>query len=320
MTDRESLRAAARLLDDASSIVVAGHVGPDGDALGSAVGLALAAREAGKDAVATFGDPFVVPPMYRFLQLDVLVAPNELPEAIDVFVAGDTATVERLGTAAEAISRSNALIVIDHHASNAGFGDVVILDTSAAATAQLVFYLIEELGWKLDPLVATALYTGLVTDTGRFQYSSTNPEVHRVAAELLAAGARPEEVGRHVYEESPFGYLAVAAAVLGRAQLDPDIKLVSSVLYQADLDAAGIGYEDADGLIDALRVARESDVACLLRELDGRTKGSLRSRGEIDVATLAAEFGGGGHHNASGFTYDGRPEAALERIRELLRG
>jgi phosphoesterase RecJ-like protein len=126
-------------------------------------------------------------------------------------------------------------------------------------------------------------------------------------------------VGRHLYEESPFAYLHVAGAVLSRAELVPEVSLVWSRLKPEDLAAVGIGYEQADGLIDLIRVAEEAEVACLLRELgEGKTKGSLRSRGAADVGAVAAGLGGGGHHNAAGFTYQGTPEEAIIRVVDAL--
>lgn len=314
-----SLRAAAGALAKARSIVVLGHVGPDGDALGSSLALALAARNAGKDAVATFGEPFVVGGQYRFLADDLLVAPAAVTHGVDLAVACDTANLERLGSAAAIAQSAAQVLVIDHHVSNSPFGDVTLIDPTAAATAQLVYHLLAELEWRLTPDIATALYTGLVTDTGRFQYSSTTPEVHRIAAELLAAGVEPDHVSRHIYEESPFGYLHLAAAVLARAQLDEEVSLVWSTLHQSDLAAAAIGYEDADGLINLIRIAREAEVSCLLRELDqGKIKGSLRSRGGVDVNVVAGALGGGGHHNAAGFTFTGSAEDAISRVRAAL--
>jgi phosphoesterase RecJ-like protein len=315
-----ALAAVARALASADRIVAIGHVHPDGDALGSALALAGAARENGKEAWATFGEPFTVPDQFRFLDLEGLVEPGEVPEGIDLAVACDTATPERLGSALSAATSASRLVVIDHHASNGGFGDVVVVDPAAAATAQLVYSLLaDHLRWPLSPPVATALYTGLVTDTGRFQYSNTTPEVHRVAGALLEAGADPDEVGRHVYGEAPFGYLGVAGAVLARARLDPSRRLVWSVLYRGDVAAAGIGYEDTDGLIDLVRLAAEAEVACLLKEAEpGVMKASLRSRGEVDVNAVAARFGGGGHHNAAGFTMEGSPETVIDRVREAL--
>jgi phosphoesterase RecJ-like protein len=316
---RPDLQRVARAIDGGQRIGVVGHVGPDGDALGSAIALAQSARGVGKDAVASFGEPFVVPAEMSFLDLSTLVSPADFPGDLEVVVACDTAARDRLGSLASAAESAGTLVVIDHHRSNDGFGDVVLIDPEAGATTQLVFYLLEELGWPIEEPVATALYTGLVTDTGRFQYSSTTPEVHRVAAQLLAAGVQPDAVGQRLFEETPFGYYTVLARVMGRAVLEPDRGLVWSVLEKGDLEAAGIGYEATDGLIDSVRVAEEADVACLLKEKQpGTLKGSLRSRGAVDVAAIAAVLGGGGHHNAAGFTYKGTADAAMTQIRELL--
>jgi len=310
---------AAALLEGAERIVVSGHVRPDGDALGSMVALAGAARQAGKSAFATFGEPFVVPRAYSFLDQSTLVPPDSDFGPIDVLVACDTAAPDRLGSVAALAEAARSVLVVDHHISNDGFGDVAIIDPAAAATAQLVYRLILALEWKLTPSVATALYAGLVTDTGRFQYSSTTAEVHHMAAALIDAGVRPDEVGQRLYAETPFGYLRVAGAVLERAVLDRDTALVWSVLYEEDLAAAGIDHEDAEALIDLIRIAEEAEVACLLKEVEeGVTKGSLRSRGRVDVAAVAAALGGGGHHNAAGFTYEADPERVIELVRRRL--
>jgi phosphoesterase RecJ-like protein len=321
MTDayQRALAEVAGVLRTADRIVTVGHIGPDGDALGSALGLAMAARAAGKDAAATFGEPFVVPDEFRFLDLEALVRPGDITGPIDVLVACDTAAPERLGSAGVLAERADKVVVVDHHLSNGGFGDVLLVDPKAAATAQMVFRLIERLEWPIDAATATALYTGVVTDTGRFQYSSTSPETHHVAARLLELGVAPEVAGQHLYEEAKFGYLKVAAAVLGRAVLDSGNRLVWSVMTADDLTVAGVSYQDTDGLIDILRIAEESDVACLFKQVDeGVWKGSLRSRGRVDVAAIAATFGGGGHHNAAGFTHRGTPDGAIERIRDAM--
>ena len=149
-----------------------------------------------------------------------------------MLVACDTAAPERLGSVRVFAERAAKVVVIDHHLSNGGFGDVLFVDPTAGATAQMVFHLIEYLEWPIDAATATALYTGVVTDTGRFQYSSTSPETHRVAARLLELGVAPEIAGRHLYEEAKFGYLKVAARVLGRAELDPEKQLVWSVMTE----------------------------------------------------------------------------------------
>jgi bifunctional oligoribonuclease and PAP phosphatase NrnA len=316
----DALAEAAAALRNARSVVTMGHVGPDGDALGSMLAVAIGAANAGKRAFATFGEPFVVGKQYRFLDTSLLVAPTKVPDDIDLAVVVDTSVPSRLGSALSVAQSAQRILVIDHHLTQDGeLEGIQLVDTSAGAAAQVVYRLLVELGWPLTAEIATALYTGIVTDTGRFQYSATTPEVHEITAALLEAGVEPPVVGRHVYEESPFGYLHVAGAVLARAQLDRDRKLVWSVLTREDLANEELKYEDADGLIDLIRIAEESDVACLLREIGTTTyKGSLRSRGRVDVSAIAGLFGGGGHHNAAGFVADGDIDSIIATIRESL--
>ena len=313
----DELKAAAAALRDANTVVTMGHIGPDGDALGSMLAVAGAARNAGKTSYATFGEPFVVGKQFRYLDNSTLLPPLKVPEQIDVAVVVDTSVAARLGSALPIVRRAKTVIVLDHHlSSDSDLGDIRVVDSSAAAAAQVVFRLLTELGWPITTEIASALYTGIVTDTGRFQYSATTAEVHQITAALLDAGVEPPTVGRHVYEESPFPYLRVAGAVLSRAELDADAKIVWSVLLRDDLAVAELRYEDADGLIDLIRIAEESDVACLLREIgDDKFKGSLRSRGRVDVSEIAGRFGGGGHRNAAGFVATGTPESIVAQIK-----
>ena len=316
-----SLDAAAEAVRGAELLVTTGHVKPDGDALGAALGLALAARAEGRRAYACFGGDFVLPGHFAFLDTSPLRDPGEAGRP-DVLVAFDANDPERLGGELEEVMEAaGSVVMIDHHISGPGFGDVQILDPTAPAAALLCYRLIVELGWRLTPDAASALLLGLVTDTGRFQYSNTNPEAFRTAADLVEAGARPETIGREVYESAPFGYLGVAGAVLSRAVLETELSLVWSYLTQEDLRRGGIGMEDADGLIDDVRVAREAEVALLVKEQpDGKWKLSLRSRRWVDVAAIAEELGGGGHHRASGCQVEGAMEEAVEAVRRRLPG
>jgi bifunctional oligoribonuclease and PAP phosphatase NrnA len=315
-----ALREAARVIAAADALAITCHVSPDGDALGSALGLAHAARRAGKEAVVSFGSPFVVPDSMRFLDTGPLVAPDEFPAEPECMVVFDAGSPDRLAELGSPAKAAKALIVVDHHVTNSGFGDIQVIDPDAAASAQLTAYLIDELGWEIDPKVATCLLTGIVTDTGRFQYSSTTGEVLRLAGRLVDAGAVPEQIGQNVYEAVSFGYLAVSAAVLGRAVLEEDLGLVWSRLDDDDLEFAGIRYDEAEALIDDLRIAREAGVAVLLKQVERGWKVSLRSRGDVDVGSIAAAHGGGGHHNASGFTSEDDPDTIMASIRAHLHG
>ncbi|MEN8240020.1 MAG: DHH family phosphoesterase, partial [Actinomycetota bacterium] len=257
-----SVADIASVLSGATSIGVVGHVGPDGDALGSMIALALAARDAGISAVASFDEPFVVPEEMSFLDTSVLVPPSEFPETLDVAVVVDTSVPHRVGSLAPKLDAAGQLVVIDHHLSNGEWGDHVLIDRTAAAAAELVYALIMELGWDMSLDVATALYTGIVTDTGRFQYSSTSPRTHEIAAHLLEHGVHPDIIGQKLFEEASFGYYSVVSRVLERATLDADHRFVWSLMSNEDLDHAGISAHETDGLIDLVRMARGTEVAC----------------------------------------------------------
>jgi phosphoesterase RecJ-like protein len=314
------LEKAGRLLAAADEIVLTCHVGPDGDAMGSMLAVAVAAVAAGKKVFPSFGPPFSFSPSLRFLPIELLVPPGEVPAEPKLMVSFDAGNIERLGGLASIANKADCLIVVDHHAQGSdGFGHLSIIDPRAAASAELTYLLIEAAGWKIDDRIATSLLTGLVTDTGRFQYSNTTPATLRLAADLVAAGARPEVIGQHVYEETPFGYLAAAGKVMARAELIPEAGLVWSVMFLADLEEAGIGLADSDPLIDLIRLPVEAGAALLLKEHGaGEFKGSLRSRGVADVGAVAQALGGGGHRNAAGFTFRGSPEEAVEAVRALL--
>ena len=319
-TTEQAISKAAEVISGAARVATMGHIAPDADALGSAVAFARSARLAGKEAVASFGEPFVIPTVFEFLPLDVVVPPSQYPEDADVAVAFDTAAFERLGSLGHHANGAGTLIVVDHHASNEGFGDLQVIDPYAAAAGQLAYRLIQKLGWPIDEGVATALLAAIVADTGRFQYSSTTPEVLRIGAELVEAGAVPEVVGQNLFEKVPFAYLSLLSTVAARAELDESKSLVSAVVLLADLESTQVGFEETDGLIDEIRIAREAEVALLIKEVDSGFKASLRSRGAVDVSAIAGDFGGGGHHNASGFSHEGPPEDIVEAVRSRLDG
>lgn len=317
--DKEKLAEAAEAIRSASKIAMACHVGPDGDALGSMLAMAVAAGDAGKEVWASFGTPFELPDIYRYLPLDRLVPPDRVPSDPELLIAFDTGSPDRLGELGSVAKGAGTVVVVDHHVTNEGFGDIALVEPHVSSTAEITLALLRRIGWPITPTVATALLTGIVTDTGRFQYSNTRPPTLHAAAQLVAAGARPEQIGQHMFEEAPFGYLAVVSKVTGRAVLEADRRFVWSVLHPEDIEGAGVTRGDVDGLIDLIRLPVESDVAALVKVVDEATvRVSLRSRGRVDVGAIAAAMGGGGHHNASGFTFAGTPEDAVAAVRERL--
>jgi phosphoesterase RecJ-like protein len=320
MPDRELLERAAAALADADEVALACHVGPDGDALGSMLGLAIAASNAGKEVVASFGSPFVVPPSLSFLPAELLVAPQHFPESPELMVVLDVGSPDRIGELAASAGKAGTVLVVDHHVTNEGFGDIALVDPMAGATAELVYHILEILGWKITPEIALCLHAGIVTDTGRFMYQNTSPSTLRIGAALVEAGADPGTISRHVYEQVPFGFLKAASLALGRATLDEDLGVVATSITDDDLKSSGIDWVDIENLIDWLRLAVEADTAVLAKvHDDGRVKVSMRSRGDTDVGGLAASMGGGGHRLAAGFTVEDDPERVIEGVLGSVR-
>jgi phosphoesterase RecJ-like protein len=314
---------AIAAIDGAERVALACHLGPDGDALGSMLALTIALHERGRETIASWGsDPFVVPRQYSFLpDLELLSPPSSFPVAPEMMITFDAGSFERLGTLEENARAAASLIVVDHHVTNEHFGTINLIDGDAAASAVLVFELLKKMNVSLDRDIAACLYTGLVTDTGRFQYLNTTPDVHRMAAELVAAGAPHDEIARAVYGTHPVGYLRVAAAALARLEVRDDIGMVWTTVSQKDLKEHGIDLDDVEALIDLVRTADVADVAAVLKEQpDGTWKVSMRSKGANDVGAIATALGGGGHKLAAGFTArNGDAAATIEEIASALR-
>jgi bifunctional oligoribonuclease and PAP phosphatase NrnA len=319
---------ACKILDDAQEICVACHVRPDADALGSMLAVTHALRVAAPSArvVASFGDqPFEVPSILRFLPgLDLLCPPAAYPRRPQVMMTFDAASTDRLGLLAPCAAAADELIVLDHHASNGGFGTVRLVDPAAPATAVLARELVARLGVPLSRDIALGLYCGLVTDTGSFKYSTT-PAIHHLAAELLGTGIEPGGVARELFDRAPFGYLGLLSAVLGRATLEPQgaagLGLVWATVTRADRARASLPLDAVEPVIDVLRRTDEAEVAVVLKEDEsGDWQVSARSQGRIDVGRACQALGGGGHARAAGFTGTGSAADAMAALRERLGG
>jgi phosphoesterase RecJ-like protein len=238
-------------------------------------------------------------------------------------VTFDAASPDRLGLLEARAAAADELIVLDHHASNTGFGTVNLIDDRAAATAVLAFELVSRLGVELTRDIALGLYTGLVTDTGSFKYSNTSARVHELAAQLLQTGIEPGAVAHELWDRSPFGFLGLLSATLGRARLEPDAAaghgLVWTTVTRGDRAAHGLPYEAAESVIDVVRRTDEADVAVVLKEDDdGCWQVSARSKGQADVGRACVALGGGGHRLAAGFTARGPAADVMTALRRQL--
>jgi len=214
---------------------------------------------------------------------------------------------------------SNHVTVVDHHI-NPTFGDLQIIDSKAASTTQVLFREFKKLNLDIDSTIATCLMTGLITDTGRFQYSNTNSEVFQMASELMNYGANLTLISENIYGTLDLNAMKLQSEVVNRINVFESENLVVSFVLQSDYERFNIPAEETDFLIDTIRLVKNSEVALLLKEQEDKSfKGSLRSRKRIDVQKIASTFGGGGHKAASGFSTNLDIESCTTEIRNEIK-
>jgi phosphoesterase RecJ-like protein len=321
MTQTSSdLQAVAAALREHDRFLVVTHENPDGDALGSLLATTLALRQLGKDALMFLSGDAPLPREYAFMQLDGLR--RELPDDMEerVLVAVDCAKVDRIGPDRAPVERAKLVVNIDHHHDNSRFGDINLIAPEASSTGELLRDVFRELGVELTAEIAEPLYIALVTDTGRFQYSSTTPKSYRLAAELIEAGADFHAVFRQVYESLELAKLKLLARALDRTRVLEGGRMIVSYLLRTDFAEVGAVEAYSEGIIDFLRAVEGAELAVLIREPPRDTgparRVSLRaSIDELDVSAIARAFGGGGHRQAAGFS----SEASIDEITELIR-
>jgi phosphoesterase RecJ-like protein len=322
-TATTDLAAVADALRENDRFLVVTHENPDGDALGSMLAVTLGLRSLGKDAVMHLTGDRPLPGEFGFLPLGEMLRepPPDLEER--VLLAVDCANERRIGPDVDVLERARLVIDVDHHHDNNRFGAVNLIVADASSTAEIVRDLLAELDVPLTTDIAEALYVGLVTDTGRFQYTNTSPKSLRLAAELVEAGADVHGIFQHVYETVQFAKLKLLARALERAQLYEGGRLLVSFLLRGDFEAAGAVEPYSEGIIDYLRQAEGAELVALIREPP--TEGgpthriSLRSsKDEVDVSAIARQQGGGGHRQAAGFSSEQPVEEIVAFIRRAF--
>jgi phosphoesterase RecJ-like protein len=294
-------------IDADSSFVLVTHEHPDGDALGSLVGMQGLLTALGKHSQTYVSpDDLPLPREYRMLPLDALITepPADIAQRTVIFL--DCGNIDRI--AAEELRGGAHLLNIDHHHDNTGFGTINLVEPAASCTAEIVWDLMSGLGLTPDRQVAEALYMGLITDTGRFMYENTTPRSHRMAASLLDAGVDVPGVYKRLYEDLPAGKLTLLGLALGHMQRFDSGELTIASLSAEDFRSAAAEDSYSEGIIDQLRALQGTKVAALVRELSsgerkGQHKVSLRATDDdVDVSVIARAQGGGGHRRAAGFT------------------
>ena len=299
-----------------SSNLITGHINPDGDALGSALAFKLILDSKGVESDVSFDMKGNVPSNLNHLPIDLIFdSPKKNYENVYVFDCGNS---ERLGDLEEIALNSARVIVVDHHI-NPSFGDIQVIDSNAASTTQVLFREILSAKIAIDKNIANCLMTGLITDTGRFQYSNTDNEVFEIASKLMLSGAELTSISDNIYGSIPLNAIKLQSEVLNRIELYEDEELVVSYVLQEDYQNYNIDSSETDFLIDSIRLVKESNIALLLKEQQDKSfKGSLRSRNELDVQQIASLFGGGGHKAASGFSTNLSMEEIKNKVKNAI--
>jgi phosphoesterase RecJ-like protein len=297
---KELVAQVGGLIDAHEQILIFGHKDADGDTLGCSLAFAEALRTVGKKVWVIIPPP--LPEMYSWLPgYDQIV--DRPPVGADPLLVlfFDAGNMERSGSAVRHIATKATIVNIDHHLTNAMFGDINLIDPDAAAVGEMVVDMLDSYGYPITPTIAMNLYTAIMTDTGGFRHENTTAHALEYAARLARLGADPGRIASMVYKSRPLTTLKLNALSLAEMQVEADGRLVWSKVTRKMLAESGAVMAEAEGIIDNLNSIAGLDLAVLFKEVGERlTKISVRSRGAVDAAALTAEFGGGGHLRAAG--------------------
>lgn len=301
------------------SFCVVGHIRPDGDCIGSQLAMTLALRNEGKEAVCWNQDP--VPQKYRFLDPEGIVQTPKTGKKFDCVIATDAATFDRLGTVGACVLDRQVLLNIDHHESNTRYGNLNWVSAKSPSTAELIYRLLRAGRFAITKPIANCLFTGVSTDTGSFQYPTTRPSTYHVAGDLVARGADLALICDEVYQSYPLSRAKLLKHIYSTFKLTDCNRIAYFWLKKVDFVRTGAESADTEGLIDHIRDIEPVVVACVFEEIEPElTRISLRSKSHlVNVSTIAAEFGGGGHSAAAGATIPGKHLSVQRRVVAAIR-
>lgn len=319
----EAVHRIATALTGVQSVAVTTHINADGDAAGSVAAMARLLPQLGPKAIIVNPTPW--PSLFAFLKKGLDDRTGSGPEALrsaGALISLDVSDVKRLGSLAGAAKAlPGPRIVIDHHVpTEEPAGDIVLADTAACATGELLYDFARVLELEIDLPIAEALYTAILTDTGGFRYSNTTPRAHAIAAQLIALGVDPELTYRRIYASLSPGRLQLLRDALDTLGVDTRFGLSWVSVTNEAMDRYGVNSDDLDGIVEHPRSVAGTRVALFFRDLGyGKVKVSFRSTGDVDVNALARQFGGGGHEKASGALVTGNLDDVRERVVKAAR-
>ena len=292
---------AKKIIEKSKSIYIVAHINPDGDAIGSTYGMYFALKSLGKDVhviMPEYSETFsFLPEIKKICEKEVYV------EEYDLLVALDSSDKSRLAISEESFNRAKNVIMLDHHQISTPYGDVRYINDKMSSASEVVFNFIKYLGIKMNSNMATYIYSGIMTDTGSFNYSNTSPDTHRAVAELIEAGADHVNVCKKINDTIREEKLRLVAKTIDNMEVYLDGKLRYSLVDYNTINSLGLNEEDAEGMANYMRMVKGTEVGIYIREKkDGTYKVSMRSNGKVDISKIAILNGGGGHPRAAGFT------------------
>ncbi len=311
-----TIRQAVDLISSNDTISIVSHISPDGDNIGSILAMGLALKKLGKNVKIIKTD--VIPSDYSFLPYANSIEEYDGGD-IDLLIVLDCSDIERLGKLKYIVSKSKNTINIDHHISNTAFADYNIVDSKAAATGEIVYMFLKQMGIEIDEEIATCIYTAISTDTGSFMYESVTDKTHEVAADLLKKGINKNKIVLNLYQSRSKERTKLFIDCLSTFKTYYDDRIATVMVTQEMLKSCNAQMEDTEGIISFVKDTRGVEVACLLKEnSDGIIKISLRSKEYIDVANVCSQFNGGGHIRAAGCSIEENIRLAEKLIVERL--
>jgi bifunctional oligoribonuclease and PAP phosphatase NrnA len=315
----------AEIINISSDTLILTHKNPDGDAVGSVLGLSIALRSIGKNAVAFSCDP--ISNVFDFLPKVSDIRTKITPKKYDLIVLLDCDSIKRTGIedTANVFESFDNMLVIDHHPKQEESGIkgnyYSLIDPKASSTAILVYNLLKELDITITKDIANCILTGIFTDTGSFQHSNTDEATLKAAAELMKKGSRVDKISRQIFNNRTMPAIKLWGKALSRIKTDDKTGMAVSYLSKKDFDEYDVNQEELSGLISIINTISDAKFSMLLTERDDqKIKGSLRSEEYkgIDVSRIARSLGGGGHKLASGFEMDGSIEDSISKISKMI--
>ncbi len=324
MISNNDYQKAVELINKSNNILITTHTRPDGDACGCITAMSDVLAALGKNVKPLLLSP--MPEWYEFLfaeKVSVLGEDIQLEELIqgrsgefDLIIIVDTNSYTQLDKFGQYLKQARTpVLIIDHHVTADGLGDVELVDSDAAATGLIVYDLLKYAGWTITKKIAEVLFVAVATDTGWFQFSNTNSRVYRSCAELIDAGAKPTVIYHSLYQNFSHSRFKLMLAMLNTLELHLDGRFATQHISQRDFQQTGATHKDTENLINECQRISTVEAAALFIELkDGRIRCSLRSTGTVDVSQIAAKFGGGGHKLAAATYLPGTLEDAKHLI------